>query len=359
VARKTTVAGFQPRRHLVAVAAFDGVVLGDLAAPCEVFARVRRGDRAHYEVRACSAAPEVDSEHVRMQVPWRLASLRLADTVIVPGIDDLDRPIPAELVRAIRAAAARGARIASVCTGAFVLAATGLLDGKRATTHWRATAELARRYPAIQVDPDVLYVDNGRLLTSAGAAAAFDLCLHLVRCDLGADVAADAARAGVMPLERAGGQAQYIAHEPPAADGASIAPLLDWLERNLDRRLSLHAIARRAAMSTRTLSRRFREQIGATPAQWVNRARVRRAQRLLETTDLSIERVAAAVGFGSTAVLRDRFGRVVGTSPQAYRRSFGLAPDQGRGRAGTRLRSGDGRRRTISRGRSPVRSANT
>jgi transcriptional regulator GlxA family with amidase domain len=352
------VAGFQPR-HLVAVVAFDGVVLGDLAAPCEVFGRVQRGGRGHYQVRVCSAAREVRTDHVTMQVPWRLASLRRADTVIVPGIDDLDRPIPAELVRAIRAAGERGARIASVCSGAFVLAATGLLDGKRATTHWRASAELARRYPSIAVDPDVLYVDNGQLLTSAGAAAAFDLCLHLVRCDLGADVAADAARDGVMPLERAGGQAQFIAHEPPGDDGASLAPLLHWLEQNLEARLSLTAIARRAAMSTRTLSRHFREQTGATPAQWVNRARVRRAQRLLETTDLSVERIAAAVGFGSTAVLRDRFGQVVGTSPQAYRRSFGLARDQGRGRAGTRLRSGAGKRRTISRGRSPARSANT
>lgn len=308
---------------MVAVVAFDGVVLGDLATPCEVFGRVRdAGGRAAYEVRICSIAPAVKSEHVTLEVPWRLSSLRRADTVIVPGVDDLDRPIPGELLRAIRRAADRGARVASICTGAFVLAATGALDGARATTHWRCAAELARRHPAIDVDPGVLYIDNGNVLTSAGAAAGLDLCLHLVRCDLGAEAAAEAARAAVMPLERAGGQAQFIVHEPPASDGAAIGPLLAWLEQNLRKDLPLPVIARRAAMSTRTLSRRFREQVGTTPALWVTRARVRRAQRLLETTDLSVERIAAEVGFGSSAVLRAQFGQVLGTSPQAYRRAF-------------------------------------
>jgi transcriptional regulator GlxA family with amidase domain len=306
--------------------AFDGVVLGDLSAPCELFGRVRAADgRALYDVRVCSVAPEVASEHVALAVPWRLSALGRADTVIIPGIDDLDRPIPAELLRAIRRAVDRGARVASICSGAFILAATGALDGLRATTHWRSAPELARRHPAIDVDPDVLYVDNGSLLTSAGAAAGLDLCLYLVRRDVGAAVAAEVARAAVMPLERAGGQAQFISHEPPATDGTSLAALLAWLEQSLRKELPLPVIARRAAMSTRTLSRRFREQIGATPAQWVTRARVRRAQRLLETTDLSVERVAAEVGFGSSAVLRERFGRMVGTSPQAYRRSFRVA----------------------------------
>jgi transcriptional regulator GlxA family with amidase domain len=330
VAQKTLFAGFQPkRRHpgapprLVAVVAFDGVVLGDLASPCEVFGRARgAGGRAWYEVRICSLAPQVVSEHVTLTVPWRLSSLHRADLVIVPGIDDLDRAIPRGLLRAIRRAVDRGARVASICTGAFVLAATGALDGLRATTHWRSADELARRHPEIDVDADVLYVDNGDLLTSAGAAAGLDLCLHLVRRDLGAEAAADAARDAVMPLERAGGQAQFIVHQPPASDGISIGPLVEWLEQNLGKDLPLPAIARRAAMSTRTLSRRFREQVGTTPAFWVTRARVRRAQRLLETTNLSVERLAADVGFGSSAVLRDHFGRIVGTSPQSYRRSF-------------------------------------
>lgn len=313
------------RRHLVAVVAFDGVVLGDLAAPCEVFGRVRGPDgRAPYDVRICSITPEVKSEHVTLRVPWRLSSLNRADTVIVPGIDDLDGVIPDALLAAIHRAVARRARVASICSGAFLLAATGALDGLRATTHWRTAPELARRHPEIDVDANVLYVDNGNVLTSAGAAAGFDLCLHLVRRDLGAEVAAAVARAAVMPLERAGGQAQFIVHERPQSDGTSIGSLLAWLEQSVRNDLSLPAIARRAGMSTRTLSRRFREQVGTTPALWVSRARVRRAQRLLETTDFSVERVAGEVGFRSAAVLREHFGRIVGTSPQAYRRSFGV-----------------------------------
>jgi transcriptional regulator GlxA family with amidase domain len=266
----------------------------------------------------------VRSQHVTLEIPWRLSSLNRADTVIVPGIDDLDRLLPQPLLRAIRRAVERGVRVASVCSGAFVLGAAGALDGRRATTHWLAAAELARRHPPVRVDPDVLYVDEGQVLTSAGAAAAFDLCLHLVRRDLGAEVAARRARAAVMPLERVGGQAQFIVHEVPTGDGTSVGMLLGWLEENLRRELSLPLIARRAGMSTRTLSRRFRRQVGTTPALWVAGARVRQAQRLLETTDLSVERVAADVGFGSAAVLRERFRRIVGTSPQGYRRSFSV-----------------------------------
>jgi transcriptional regulator GlxA family with amidase domain len=307
----------------VAVVAFDGVVLGDLATPCEVFGRARASDgRPLYQVRICSVAEVVESEHVRLAVPWRLATAGRADTVIVPGVDDVDRPIPDAVRRAIRRAVDRGARVASICSGAFILASTGALDGLRATTHWRGAAELARRHPRVAVDAEVLYVDNGSVLTSAGAAAGLDLCLHLVRRDFGAATAAEVARAAVMPLERAGGQAQFIVHEPPVDAGPAIGPLLPWLEANLRKELPLRAIARRAAMSTRTLSRRFRVEVGTTPAQWVMRARVRRAQQLLETTELSVERVAADVGFKSSAVLREHFDRIVGTSPRAYRRSF-------------------------------------
>jgi transcriptional regulator GlxA family with amidase domain len=324
--------GFKPiqndagrQRHLVAVVAFDGVVLGDVSTPCEIFGRVRGPDgRAAYDVRICSTRPEVRSEHVTLRVPWRLSSLSRADTVIVPGVADLDQLIPDGVLRAIRRAVDRGARVASICTGAFVMAATGALDGQRATTHWRGAAELARRYPAIDVDADVLYVDNGTVLTSAGAAAGLDLCLHLVRRDLGAEIAAEVARAAVMPLERAGGQAQFILHEPPEHDRSAIGQLLTWIEQNLRRDLSLPVIARRAAMSTRTLSRRFHGEVGTTPAQWITRARIRRAQRLLETTELAVERVAAAAGFGSAVVMRAHFGEIVGTTPLAYRRAFSL-----------------------------------
>jgi transcriptional regulator GlxA family with amidase domain len=329
VAKKTMIEGFTPtpirrkRPHRVAVVAFDGVVLGDLSTACEVFGLARTKDRrAAYDVRVCSQSLRVESMHVALSVPWRLSSLAQADTVIVPGVNDVTRPVAASVLRAIRRAADRGARVATISNGAFVLAATGLLDGLRATTHWLAAADLARCHPSIELDANVLYVDNGRVLTSAGAAAGFDLCLHMVRRDLGADVAAAVARLAVMPLERAGGQAQFIEHAPPSEGPGAMTPLLTWMEQNLSRELPLPVIARRAAMSTRTLSRRFHEQVGATPAAWLAHARVRRAQRLLETTELAIEQVATASGFGSAAVMRERFGAVVGTNPQSYRRAF-------------------------------------
>jgi len=309
--------------HVVAVVALDGVVPFDLSTPCEVFGRARLSDgRPAYEVKVCGVTRIVDAGHFVMRTRWGVTAIARADTVIIPGVTDLARPVPPALVRAVRAAAARGARIASICSGTFALAATGLLDGLRATTHWLATAELARRHPTIRVDPDVLYVDNGRILTSAGAAAGLDLCLHMVRRDHGAAVAADAARASVMPLEREGGQAQFIVHPPAAAEGGSLEPLLAWLDRNAHRPLAIATIARRAGMSTRSLARHFRAQTGTTPAQWVLARRVRRAQHLLETTGHPIERIADEAGFGSTATFRARFQRAVGTSPQAYRRSF-------------------------------------
>jgi transcriptional regulator GlxA family with amidase domain len=328
VAKKTIIAGFTPpknprRPHVVAVVAFDGVVLGDLSTACEVFGLAKWKDgRAAYDVRVCSESAHVQSMHVGLRVPWRLSLLAHADTVIVPGIKDVTRPVPASVLRGIRRAAVRGARVASICTGAFVLAATGLLDGLRATTHWLGAADLARRHPTIDVDANVLYVDNGRVLTSAGAAAGFDLCLHIVRLDLGADVAAAVARMAVMPLERAGGQAQFIEYAPPSEEPGAMMPLLTWMEQNLSRDLPLPVIARRAAMSTRTLSRRFREQVGTTPAAWLGRARVRRAQRLLEATDLAIEQVATEAGFGSASVMREHFRTAVGTNPVSYRRAF-------------------------------------
>jgi transcriptional regulator GlxA family with amidase domain len=312
-----------PPRHVVAVVAYDGVVSFDLSVPCEVFGRACLSDgQAPYEVRVCGVKREVRAGAFALRAPWGLAGLQNADTVILPGIEDVSGPVPRPLVRAVRAAAARGARVASICSGAFVLAATGLLDGKRATTHWLAAAELARRYPAVTVDPNVLYVDHGSVLTSAGAAAGLDLCLHLVRRDLGAAAAAHAARCAVMPLEREGGQAQYIEPQVPADGGTSLEPLLRWLEQNVGADLDAAAIARRAGMSARSLHRHFREQVGTTPAQWVLTARVRWAQRLLEQTDLSVERVASDVGFGSTESLRQHFRRVVGTSPRSYRGAF-------------------------------------
>jgi transcriptional regulator GlxA family with amidase domain len=203
-----------------------------------------------------------------------------------------------------------------------VLAAAGVLDGLRATTHWLAAPQLASRYPKVLVDANVLFVDNGQVLTSAGAAAGLDLCLHMVRRDCGAAAALNAARLAVMPLEREGGQAQFIVNEAPTSPEA-LQPLLTWLAENLQQPLGLEDIAQQAATSTRTLSRRFLEQVGATPLQWVLAQRVRRAQQLLETSAMSIEQVATETGFRSAAAFRDRFSKVVGASPQAYRRTFG------------------------------------
>jgi transcriptional regulator GlxA family with amidase domain len=329
VAKTTMFAGITPQRlkprprHLVAVVAFDGVVLTDFAIPCDVFSIARLADgHPAYDVRVCGARPTAASACVNLSVGAPLALLRKAETIVIPGMIDPDCSIPDVLVTELRRAIRRGARVATICTGAFILALTGALDGKVATTHWNLASELARRFPAITVNPDVLYVDCGQLLTSAGVAAGFDLCLHLVRHDCGAEVAARAARMVVMPLERAGGQAQFIVHEQPDIPDATFGPLLVWIERNLRRDLSLPVIACRAAMSCRTLSRRFRAHVGMTPAAWIGKARVREAQRLLETTKQSVERVAEMVGYGSTTVLRERFTEVVGVSPLAYRRSF-------------------------------------
>ncbi len=316
--------------HTVAVLALDGVIAFDLATPIEVFSRTRLPDgRVAYRVRICAATEEIDAGAFILRAPWGLDALAEADTIILPGCADPTAPVPDEVLDALRRAAAHGTRIASICAGAFTLAATGLLDGRRATTHWLAAALLAASHPDVEVDPDVLYVDNGQFLTSAGAAAGLDLCLHMIRRDHGSAVAADAARLSVMPLERDGGQAQFIVHEqPPTPRGSAMEPLLRWMQDNATKELALDDIATHAGMSTRTLHRRFREQTGTTPLQWLHRTRVHQAQYLLETTTHSVDRIAAQVGFGSPTAFRDRFKRLVGTSPHAYRHAFQSPPAQ-------------------------------
>ncbi|MBM2619617.1 helix-turn-helix domain-containing protein [Actinoplanes sp. LDG1-06] len=310
--------------HRIAVLALPNVVAFDLATPLEVFGRVRLEDGSPpYEVRVCAPEPEVSAGAFTLRAPHGLEALTDAGTIIVPGCHDAGRGVSPDVLDALRAANARGARIASICAGAFTLAATGLLDGRRATTHWVGAARFAEMFPRVDLDPGVLYVDEGELLTSAGAAAGLDLCLHLVRRDHGSAVAAQAARLSVMPLEREGGQAQFIVPEQlPAPRGSQMEPLLIWLEESAGRDLTLDEIAARAGMSTRTLNRRFREQTGTTPLQWLHLARIRRAQHLLETTAHPVDRIGSQVGFGSPTAFRDRFKRVVGTSPQSYRRSF-------------------------------------
>jgi transcriptional regulator GlxA family with amidase domain len=310
--------------HTVAVLALDRVIPFDLSTPIEVFTRTRLPDgRPGYQVRVCADKPEIDAGAFTLRAHWGLEGLEGADTIIVPGTADPAAPLAPGVGDALRAAAAAGTRIASICSGAFPLAATGLLDGLRATTHWIAATQLAAAHPGVDVDPDVLYVDNGQILTSAGAAAGLDLCLHMIRSDYGSAVAADAARLSVMPLEREGGQAQFIVHDhTPTPRGSALEPLLTWLQDNLARDLTLADIAAHAGTSTRTLIRRFREQTGTTPLQWLHRARIRQAQHLLETTRHPVERIGAQVGFCSPTAFRDRFKRTTGVSPHTYRRTF-------------------------------------
>ncbi|MFD5582342.1 GlxA family transcriptional regulator [Streptomyces sp. NPDC057413] len=311
--------------HTVVVLALDQVIPFDLSTPIEVFTRTRLPDgRPGYRLRVCAERDEIDAGAFTLRAPWGLDALGDADTIVVPGIADPTAPLPPAVGDALRQAAASGTRIASLCVGTFPLAATGLLDGLRVTTHWRAADLLAALYPKVTVDADVLYVDNGQFLTSAGAAAGMDLCLHMIRRDYGSAVAADAARLSVMPLEREGGQAQFIVHDHVLTpQGSELEPLLVWLRENLARDLTLDDIAARSGTSTRTLIRRFRSQTGTTPLQWLHRARIRQAQHLLETTEHSVERIGRQVGFGSPTTFRDRFKRTTGVSPQTYRRTFG------------------------------------
>jgi transcriptional regulator GlxA family with amidase domain len=307
----------------IGILALDGVIAFDLTTPIEVFGRTRLPDgEPAYAIGVCGPVRTINTGAFDMHVPHRLDWLKRADTIIVPGLNTLDMPIPGEALAALRAAAKRGTHIASICVGAFVLAASGLLDGLRATTHWAAARELARRYPNVTVDPNLLYVDNGQILTSAGAAAGIDMCLNLVRCDYGARVAAASARAAVMPLERAGGQAQFIDYPDAEHTKSSFAGLLEWINANMARTLSISDLAQQVTMSVRHFSRRFQQQVGMTPLQWLHHVRIRRAQLLLETTDLPIEQIATQTGFGSLTTLRDRFKLHAGVSPNAYRRTF-------------------------------------
>ncbi|QIS10111.1 GlxA family transcriptional regulator [Nocardia arthritidis] len=310
--------------HTVAILVIDHVVPADMATPIEAFGRVRLGDgRRPYRVQVCAPVERVLTESFEIIAPHRLDALAAADTIIVPGCSERAEPPPDEVLDALRVAAAAGTRIASICTGAFILGAAGLLDGLRATTHWIAADAFTRMFPRVDLHAEVLYVDNGQILTSAGASAGLDLCLHLIRRDFGSAVAADAARLSVVPLEREGGQAQFILTPFPAAPrGLLLDPVLSWIEDNLSRDLTLADLAGQSGMSERTFSRRFREQIGTTPLQWLLRARVRRAQFLLETTDHGVERIAAQAGFGSPTAFRERFKRVVGVSPHSYRSAF-------------------------------------
>jgi transcriptional regulator GlxA family with amidase domain len=312
-------------RHRVAVLAIPSVVPFDLAVAVQVFGYPRPDLGAlRYLATVCGprAGRLETSGGFAMVVSHGLEALNRAETIIVPGIDDLDLPLPVGVATALRAAHARGTRILSICTGAFVLAAAGLLAGRRATTHWMDAPLLASRYPELTVDPDVLYVDEGSVLTSAGMSAGIDLCLHVVRQDHGAAVANAVARRLVIPPHRSGGQAQYMAGPVPEPTGRELEPTRQWALARLAEPITVGAMARHAGVSLRTFARRFHHETGTTPLRWLLRSRVIAAQQLLEETDMAVERVASKCGFGSAVSLRAHFRRELGTSPLGYRRTF-------------------------------------
>ncbi len=248
--------------------------------------------------------------------------LRQADLILIPGWRGVDAPVPDTLVSALQSAHHQGARIATICSGVFVLAATGLLSGRRATTHWRYVDALMTRYPDIRVEADVLYIDEGDMLTSAGSAAGIDLCLHIIRGDHGSEVANTLARSLVMPAHREGGQAQFIPRPVPERSGASLAPLLDRLRSEINTDWTVNRIARLAHVSPRTLQRRFQEQTGLSPKNWLVRERIDCARELLETTDMQIENIGETTGLGAPETVRLHFRRIVGISPTSYRKQY-------------------------------------
>ena len=312
-------------RHLVGLAVTDGAPVFELAIPCEVFGRVRDGlPQPWYDLRLCtpSGAPTAVSNGFIASAPAGYDALTRADTVVVTAVRDIHEEPAPDLVAAIKAAHRNGARLVSLCTGAFLLAAAGVLDGRPATTHWNSASELARRYPAVKLNPAVLYVDDGDVLTSAGTTAGIDLCLHIVRRDHGAAVANMLARRLVAPAYRDGGQAQFI--ESPAAgpDDPGLAPALDWMRAHLHEPLTVTAIARHANTTERTLIRHFRAITGTTPIRWLNTQRIQRARELLETGGLPVEEVGEASGLGTPANFRRHFILATGVTPSAYRRLF-------------------------------------
>ncbi|HET7252024.1 MAG TPA: transcriptional regulator FtrA [Gemmatimonadales bacterium] len=316
------------RPHRVVAVAYDRLGLFEMAIAVEVFGLPRPELKLPwYEFTVCSVDPGPlrATGTIQVRTDRGLAAIERGDTILVPGWRDPTERPPARLLKALVRAHARGARIASLCSGVFVLAAAGLLNGKRATTHWRYTETLRRLYPAVRVEPDVLYVQEGRVFTSAGSAAGIDLCLHLVRLDHGAEIANQVARRLVVSPHRDGGQAQFIASPVPARAGPGLSRATDWALGNLHRPLAVVDLARAAALAERTFVRRFRAEMGITPHHWLNRQRVLAAQRQLEGSRASVEEVATAVGFGTAQTLRLHFRRVLRTSPTAYRRRFGKA----------------------------------
>ncbi|MGI5137128.1 MULTISPECIES: GlxA family transcriptional regulator [unclassified Streptomyces] len=310
----------------VAAVLLDGVHPFELGVVCEVFGIDRSDeDLPVYDFAVASAEGPSLGTHCGFTVstPHGLERLEEADLIAVPAGDTYaDRTYPPELLDALRRAAERGARVLSVCSGVFVLGAAGLLDGRRCAVHWRHADALARRFPRAVVEPDVLYVDEDPVITSAGTAAGIDACLHIVRKEQGPEVANKIARRMVVPPHRDGGQAQYIERPLPRSQCDTVAEVLVWMERHLDQEVTVEQLAARAHMSPRTFARRFQQETGTTPYRWILRQRVLLAQELLERTDETMDTIADRTGFGTAAALRHQFVRALGTTPHAYRRTF-------------------------------------
>ena len=320
--------------RLVAAIVYDGLGTFEFGIASEVFG-LRRPEMGNdwYRFITCAAEPGPLRATGGLLISAEAGLDRLADagTIIIPGWKGADVGPPASLVTALREAHQRGSRLLSICSGVFVLAATGLLDGKRATTHWRHADTLRDAYPRIEVDPDVLYIDEGQILTSAGSAAGIDLLLHLVRRDFGPEAANKVARRLVMSPHREGGQAQFIERPvPPRSDGR-LAPLLDTMREHLDRPMTISQLAREAAMSERTFLRRFKDMTGTTPGEWLVIARINDAKELLEAGTLAVEEVALRAGFGTAATLRHHFRQRVGIGPTDYRRQYSAGRLNGTG----------------------------
>ncbi len=310
---------------LAVVLAYDGLCTFEFGIAVEVFGlpRPEFGDWYRFRVVAAEAGPLRATGGVTVAAAHDLAALAEAHLILVPGWRGADAPVPDDLIAALRTARARGATIASICSGVFVLAAAGLLDGRRATTHWRYAGRLAARYPSIRVEPDVLYIDDGPVLTSAGSAAGLDLCLHIVRRDFGAERANAVARRLVLPPQREGGQRQFVPAPVPKARGGRIGPLLDTVRERLDEAWPVERMADVTGLSARTFARHMKAATGQTPLGWLTAMRVARAADLLETSETPLADVAAICGFGSPETFRREFRRARGVSPSRYRAAFG------------------------------------
>lgn len=315
--------------HRIAVLALPEVVAFDLSVPAQVFGHPE--ERERYLLTTCAVEPGQvpTTTGFTLGITHGLEAVRDADTVVVPGFWPYHDP-PSAAVEALNGAAARGARVMSICTGAFALAAAGLLDGRRATTHWQDAPVLASRFPRVMVEPDVLYLDEGPILTSAGIAAGLDLCVHVIRTDHGAQVAAQAARRLVVAPHRTGGQVQLLRRPDPPAGSAGVAQTCAWAMARLDQRLTVADLARHAGWAPRTFARRFVAETGLPPMRWLTAQRLLEARRLLEATDLGVDAIARRTGVGTAANLRKLFTHDIAMTPTAYRAGHRTPPDSAR-----------------------------